>query len=188
MPKSNHSVRLTVFALCRIAVMAALYIPLAKMAIEIGTLKLSFGSLPVTVLAMLTGPWEAAAAAAIGELIKQLLGYGLTLTTLLWVIPPVLRGLIIGLAAQRLLRRGQLPEQRPLWCYTAGVAAALVTTIANTFVLWADSVIFHYYFPGYITGNLAIRLVTGVIIAVLVATISIPVVHRLRQQGLGRRI
>ena len=42
----------SVYAMCRVAVMAALYLPLARMAIEIGTLKLSFGSLPVTVLAM----------------------------------------------------------------------------------------------------------------------------------------
>lgn len=77
-----------VYALCRVALMAALYLPLARMAIEIGTVKLSFGSLPATVLALAAGPGEAAAAAAIGEFLKQMLSYGFTATTLLWLIPP----------------------------------------------------------------------------------------------------
>ena len=172
----------SVYAMCRVAVMAALYLPLARMAIEIGTLKLSFGSLPVTVLAMLAGPAEAVAAAAIGEFLKQLLSYGFTATTLLWVIPSVLRGVLIGLAASRLTRTGRRLEERAVICYAVNVGAALVTTLANTLVIWADSVLYGYYFPGYVLGNLALRLVTGAIIAVLVATVSMPMVKLLRRQ------
>ena len=66
-PRPRFGIR----ALCRIAVMTALYLPLARLAIEIGTVKLSLGSLPVTVLALLTGPVEAALAAALGELFEM---------------------------------------------------------------------------------------------------------------------
>lgn len=177
----------SVYAMCRVAVMAALYLPLARMAIEIGTLKLSFGSLPVTVLAMLAGPAEAVAAAAIGEFLKQLLSYGFTATTLLWVIPSVLRGLLIGLAASRLARTGRCLEERAVLCYAVNVGAALVTTLANTLVIWADSVLYGYYFPGYVLGNLALRLVTGAIIAVLVTMVSMPMVKLLRRQLAARR-
>lgn len=177
----------SVYALCRVAVMAALYLPLARMAIEIGTLKLSFGSLPVTVLAMLTGPMEAVAAAAIGEFLKQMLSYGFTATTLLWVIPPALRGLLIGLAASRLARTGRHLEDRSVLCCGVGVAAALVTTLVNTLILWADSVLYGYYFPGYVLGNLALRLVVGVITAVLVAIVAMPMVKLLRRQVIARR-
>lgn len=189
---TNHSPRLSgrgvsVYALCRVAVMAALYLPLARMAIEIGTLKLSFGSLPVTVLAMLTGPMEAAAAAAIGEFLKQLLSYGFTATTLLWVIPPALRGILIGLAASRLARTGRHLEDRSVLCCAVGVAAALVTTLGNTLILWADSVLYGYYFPGYVLGNLALRLAVGAITAVLVAIVAMPMVKLLRRQVIARR-
>ena len=170
----------SVYAMCRVAVMAALYLPLARMAIEIGTLKLSFGSLPVTVLAMV-------AAAAIGEFLKQLLSYGFTATTLLWVIPPVLRGLLIGLAASRLARTGRRLEERTAVCYAVGVGAALVTTLVNSLILWADSVLYGYYFPGYVLGNLALRLAVGVITAVLVAMVSMPMVKLLRRQVAVRR-
>lgn len=177
----------SVYAMCRVAVMAALYLPLARMAIEIGTLKLSFGSLPVTVLAMLAGPVEAVAAAAIGEFLKQLLSYGFTATTLLWVIPPVLRGLLIGLAASRLARTGRRLEERTAVCYAVGVGAALVTTLVNSLILWADSVLYGYYLPGYVLGNLALRLAVGVITAVLVAMVSMPMVKLLRRQVAVRR-
>ena len=177
----------SVYALCRVAVMAALYLPLARMAIEIGTLKLSFGSLPVTVLAMLGGPVEAAAAAAIGEFLKQLISYGFTVTTLLWVIPPALRGLLIGLAASRLARTGRHLEDRSVLCCAVGVAAALVTTLGNTLILWADSVLYGYYFPGYVLGNLALRLAVGVITAILVAIVAMPMVKLLRRQVAFRR-
>ncbi len=165
--------------------MAALYLPLAKAAVEFGTLKLSLGSLPITVLALLTGPWEAAAAAFIGEFLKQMLAYGFTATTLLWVIPPALRGLLIGLAAVRLGRGGTPLEERGALCCTVSVVTAVIVTLSNSLLLWLDSVIYGYYFPGYVLGALAARLATGIVTAVVVAVAAMPVVGILRRHGLA---
>lgn len=176
-----------VYTLCRVAVMAALYLPLARMAIEIGTVKLSFGSLPATVLALAAGPGEAAAAAAIGEFLKQMLSYGFTATTLLWLIPPALRGALIGFAALTARRNGWCLEDRPVAYFAVSVASALVVTLVNTLVLWLDSVLYGYYFPGYILGALAARLVVGVVTAVLVGLVSIPMLKILRRQRLLER-
>lgn len=183
-PRPRFGIR----ALCRIAVMTALYLPLARLAIEIGTVKLSLGSLPVTVLALLTGPVEAALAAALGELLKQMLTYGFTATTLLWIIPPALRGLLIGLAAARLWRTERPLEERPVRCYAVGMGAAVVTTVANCLPLWLDSVIYDYYFPGYILGSLVARLGVGIATAVIVGILAMSVVPALRRQGLGREV
>ena len=80
-------------SMCRIAVLAALYVPLAVfVAIQIGNVRISFGSLPVVVSALLFGPVEAVLVAGIGEFFKQLLTYGVTATTVLYLIPPALRG------------------------------------------------------------------------------------------------
>ncbi len=183
-PRPRFGIR----ALCRIAVMTALYLPLARLAIEIGTVKLSLGSLPVTVLALLTGPVEAALAAALGELLKQMLTYGFTATTLLWIIPPALRGLLIGLAAARLWRTERPLEERPVLCYGVGMGAAVATTVANCLPLWLDSVIYGYYFPGYILGSLLARLGVGIATALMVAILAMSVVPALRRQGLGREV
>lgn len=179
--------RFTVQSLCRVAVMTALYVPLARLAIEMGTLKISFGSLPVTVLALLAGPVEAVLAALLGEFLKQMLAYGFTATTLLWIIPPALRGLLIGLAAARLWKTGKPLEERPVACYAVGIAAAIVTTLANTLVIWLDSVLYGYYTPVYVFGNLLLRLGVGVATAVLVSIAAMSVVPVLRRQSLVRR-
>ena len=44
--------------------------------------------------------------AMVGEFFKQLLTYGLTYTTALYLVPPALRGLVVGLGAALALRRG----------------------------------------------------------------------------------
>lgn len=70
---------------------------------------------------------EAAAAAAIGEFLKQLLSYGFTATTVLWLIPPALRGAVIGFAALKARRSGWHLEDRPTVYFGVSVAAALLT-------------------------------------------------------------
>ena len=92
-----NSTRTKTLTLCTTGVLAALYVPLALfLAVQIGNVRISFGSLPVVVAALLLGPLESVAVAFVGEFLKQILSYGFTATTLLYLIPPALRGLIIG--------------------------------------------------------------------------------------------
>ena len=175
-------------SICTIAVLAAMYVPLSLFLSIQGpnNLKFSFGSLPVVVAALLLGPAEAALTAFIGEFLKQLLSYGFTATTLVWTIPPILRGLVIGAAAVRLRHTGKPLTTRPVLCNIVCIAAAVVTTAANTFVLWLDSVIYGYYSFTYVFGATAVRFVTGMITAVLVALVAVPLVYLLERRRLFR--
>ena len=83
-------------------------------------------------------------------------------------------------AARWLARGGKLPESRPVPYYACIVGAALLTTAANTVVIWLDSVFWGYYSFAYVFGATVSRLVTGVVTAVLMATASIPLVRVLR--------
>ena len=69
-----------------------------------------------------------------------------------------------------------------------GMGAAVVTTVANCLPLWLDSVIYDYYFPGYILGSLVARLGVGIATALIVAILAMSVVPALRRQGLGREV
>ena len=155
--------------------MTALYLPLARLAIEIGTVKLSLGSLPVTVLALLTGPVEAALAAALGELLKQMLTYGFTVTTLMWIFPNAVRGLLVGLYAKK---HGLDLTMKQ----TAGIvlATSLLVTALNTVALYIDSQIFHY--PISLTvGAIALRFLSSVVMAAvytLVTPRTVALLHR----------
>lgn len=178
MSKSHHQIQ----RLCRIGILAALYVPLSLfVAVQLGNIRLSFGSLPVVVAALLCGPAEGFLVAFIGEFFKQFLSYGFTATTVLYLLPPALRGLVIGAAAWWLCRsRGeQLENRRPL-CYVVCILAAILTTTGNTLVNWLDSVLYGYYTPALIFGDALWRFAVGMLNAVVIATVAIPLVKLLR--------
>ena len=81
------------------AVMIALFFVLSTASIRIGnTFKITFDSLACLLTAMMFGPIDAFLVGFLGEFMSQMLGFGFTATTLLWVLAPAVRGLLIGLA------------------------------------------------------------------------------------------
>ena len=98
MTKQKHTVRL----ICLAGVMAALYVGLDFFAVSIsapfgGNLKISLSGLPVLITAMVGGPLWGAATGFVGAFVGQMITYGMSATTLLWVLPAVVRGLSMGL-------------------------------------------------------------------------------------------
>ena len=148
------------YTLCTLALLIAMMV-LLTMTISIQTpfFKLSFGSLPVVLAALLFGPLEGAAVAVLGEFLVQVLGpYGLTQTTIIWIWPPAVRACIAG---------------------------AILTTISNTVGMWLDSLVNYTSFTAAALWVPA-RFVSGVCTAVVVATICMPLIHSLRRSGVLR--
>ena len=169
--------------ICFAALLAAMYLPLSLYAaVQMGNVRISFGSLPVVLAALLFGPLDAVAVALVGEFLKQMLTYGVAYTTVLYLIPPALRGLVIGAAAVASLRRGRRLEERRTLCYAVCVVAAVCTTVGNTLVNWLDSVLLHYYTPGLIFGDFFYRLGVGMVNAVAMASLALPLAALLRRQ------
>ena len=176
--------------MCRIAALAALSFLLNMLELKLpGNLKITFDSIPVVVAGLLFGPADAVLAALIGEFFTQLLSpYGLTATTVLWLIPPALRGAVIGLAAKGCQRTGTPLERRTALCYTVCVLAAMVTTAANTAALWADSVLMGYYSFAVVFGSAVTRFVSGMLTAAAITAAAIPLTAMLRRQPFFQRI
>ena len=171
---------------CRVAILAAIYFLLNMVSVRAGNLRITFASLPVVVCGLLFGPVEAMLTAFFGELLNQMLSYGFTATTLLWLIPPAVRGVLIGVAAVHLRSRGRPLEERPIACYAVCVIAALATTLANTGAIAADALIYHYFKWPLLYATLALRLFTGEVTAVIVATAAMPLTGLLRRHRLAR--
>ena len=91
-------------------------------------------------------------------------------------------------AAAALGRGERRLDQRPVLCYAVCMAAALVTTAVNTAVMYLDSVIMGYYSFAYVFGSAVIRVGSGVLTAVVVTTVAVPLVTLLRRQGLVREV
>ena len=137
------------------------------------------------ICAMLYGPVDACIVGLLGAFLEQMLKYGFTATTLLWILPAAIRGLIVGLGV--VLFRKQMStdaiasSKKPFVYYAVCIVAGLVTSCANTLVYYLDSVINYYYSYALIFGVFWTRLATGALSSFLTATVALPVVLALRK-------
>lgn len=166
--------------LCVCAVMAAVYFFLShflKITIP-PNIRITLASLPTILVAVLYGKTAAVVTALVGEFICQALSqYGLTPTTPLWILPPAIRGLMVAIGCDILRKRKpEVPVwKQPIPYGIVLVAAAVITTLVNTGITWLDSIIGHYYTFAYVFGDFVVRLLLGIVTAVIVALLSIPI-------------
>ncbi len=151
------------------AMLIALYVVLSFFAsVRIPPLiKISWASLPLLVAALLFSPADAIAVAFCGTFLEQLLSYGITPTTPIWMAPPVFHVLFVALLAP-FCRRGNRRVRQ-----TVVIAVSeLFLTLINTAALYLDAAIVGYSL-GAITAILPPRLLNGAIRAVL-SSILVP--------------
>ncbi len=192
----NRVYRITVCAMC-----AALYFVLASfVSVRAGNLRITFASLPILICAALYGPGYAAASAALGEFLNQMLSYGLMPTTVLWMIPPVVRAVLMGLWCALLRRRGVRgdhtvaddqafgkrtargihPEDYPTAFLVYTVITAVFTTLLNTLVMYLDAQILKYS-AAYVMADFFPRMLSGIVTAVICGIVAPPVLRALRK-------
>lgn len=122
------------------AMMAALCAALGFVAIDLGNIKLTLEGFPILLGALLFGPVDGMAIAFVGTFLSQLLGYGLTLTTLLWILPYVIAALAVGMYAK--WKAFDLIRSQVILITVVGEFLIL---IFNTVALVIDSKIYGYY-------------------------------------------
>lgn len=158
------------------AMLAAMCAVLGCLALNFGNLKFTFESLPIHIGALLFGPVDGMLIGGVGTLLYQLLRYGVTATTLLWILPYALCGLSVGWCARE---RGFSLSSRQTVVLI--VLNELLITVLNTAALYIDSHIYGYYTPTFITGVLGLRLVICVVKAVAYGSVLPGVIRLLRQ-------
>lgn len=178
--------KLTAKRLAADAMLAAMCTVLGMVALDFISMKITFESLPVLIGALLFGPVEGAAIGLIGTFVYQLLRYGVSATTLLWILPYVICGLLAGLYAARRkfdLTRGQLMG--------VTVANELLITALNTGVIYVDSIIYGYYSKAVVFGMLVPRIALsigkGVVFALVLPYLLQAVRKALRMELPGDR-
>ena len=166
------------------AMLAALCAVLAAVSITIfGNLKLTLENLPVLVGALFFGPVDGMLIGGIGSFLYQLLfsGYGLTVTTPLWILPYVVSGLVAGLLGHK----GKLKDSR-IGLLTILIIDALIVTFFNTLALYADSKLFGYYSKPLVFGGLIWKIVIGIVKSVAYAFLFPALFKLLRKAGIGK--
>lgn len=173
-----------IYTICMVALLTAMMVLLKRtIAIETPYFKFSFASLPIVLAAMLFGPVEGAVVGLLGEFIAQITGpYGLAPTTVLYVAPAAIRGVVVGCGAFWCRRTGKRIESRPVTCYAVCIAGAVLTTVGNTLSIWMECMMYRTSFAAHIP-FLPGRFFTGIATAVGITTVCIPLVHALRRSG-----
>ena len=135
------------------SMLAAMCAVLGYLSLDFGSLKITFESVPILLGALLLGPLDGLAIGGVGTLLYQLVRYGVSLTTPLWILPYALCGLLVGLGAARNGFRLSRRESTVLI-----IGSELMITLLNTVTLYIDSKLYGYYYPGFILAPLALRL------------------------------
>ncbi len=167
--------------LCLSAVMAAFYVGFDYLAtvfssVFSGTIKISLSGFPIIIAAIVAGPIWGMASGFVGAFIGQMITYGFTATTLLWVLPAVIRGAATGLlfiAFKRSCKTYILAVET--------VISSLLVTTCNTFVMYVDSKLYNYYSYAYVFGGLIPRILSGIITAVVFAVLLPPIIKVLKK-------
>ena len=167
------------------AMLAALYFALSMLAVPVGGLKLTFEHLPVIIAAVMFGPVDALIIGGLGELANQMMTYGLTPTTVLWMTPAMFRGLSMGLCAKYLRKHvgadAVIAKKLPVAFLVACVVSGLICSLLNTFTLYVDSKMYGYYSYALVFGVFWIRMAASAVSSVLMAAAGKPVLAAMKK-------
>lgn len=150
--KNNKTFKLVIDAM-----LAAMVAVLGYISIDATVFKITFESLPIFIGAFLLGPVDGMLIGGVGTLIYQLLRYGFAYTTVLWMLPYIVAGLLCGLVA-----KSDKFNTSKIKFIVVTLCAELLISVLNTGVIFLDSKINHYYYAGIILGSLALRIVVAV--------------------------
>ena len=169
--------KFTARKLVMIAMLTAVYVILCLVGtIRLWWMNISVATLPLIIASLLFGPVGGLLVGLLGSFLEQLLGYGLMATTVLWLVPNTVRGLLLGVYFKK---KNYHPSRVQL--IGALAVAALLTTALNTLVMYLDSVVQGYYSYAYVFGGVVTRVIAGIVTAVVMAFVAPPVVELLER-------
>ncbi len=141
--------------------MAALSIILELLSVRNEGSKISLYSLPLLFSGILFGPKIGLLAGFASGFISQVCLYGLSPTTIIWLVAPSLWGLLSGWLYHKLMH-----NHFSLWNIAIVViAVSLSITGVNSLALYLDGLILHYPTP-YIISMLGVRIFTALFLAI----------------------
>ena len=157
------------------AMLAAMFVVLSLFSISLPGMKITLDSLPILVAAALLGPLDGLVVGLIGSFLNQMITYGFTATTLLWILPAGLRGLLVGLYAKR--HNFDMTLRQTVFIT---IVTALLVTALNTFFMYVDSWVYSYSYAAALP-TLALRILAGIITAVLFSLLLPAILTALRR-------
>ncbi len=170
--------------LTNLAMLTALYVVLAILTpIKLQHFKFTFEALPILVTGFLFGHKAGLLVATLGSFIYQLFfsGYGFTATTILWIIPHSISGLLVGYLSER--KHFNLEKKDILMI---SLLSSFTVTLLNTLALFIDSKIYGYYSIALVFSAIPLKILTGIILAFTYSFIIVPLMAKVDQLNLRK--
>lgn len=164
-------------ALC--AIFAALYVILCLLDIKIGRIKITLAAFVIYFACFAFEAKECFFCCILGVFIDQLI-YGLTPTTIIWMLPPLIRPVFIIPIKNHFEREGTLLDHKKVLTLVLVMIASLLTTAANTGALYLDALIMKYDFKAVMIQNVIQALIT-MITGIVEVSLLFPVLKALRK-------
>lgn len=175
----------TISRICGDGMLLAMYIVLSTLTVRLTpNLQIAFTGLTVIMAVVLYGLPDAILIAVLGSFIGQARGaYGLSITTPLWMIPPILRAVVFGVVYEIFLKKGIKLEDKKVLFIVFAIVAGLVTTIANTGAIFLDAMIFEYPVSMAVLESI-FRFVSSILSSVFIALVTLPIIYALKNANL----
>lgn len=156
------------------ALLMAMHVVLSIWSINLPFMKINLSGLPIIIGGLLFGPAIGTIVGFLGHFLYQMLSYGLMATTIIWVIPIAVRGLIIGLYAK--YKKFKLGKVETLLLI---IVSSLIVTVLNTVGLYLAGILTN--FKETILVVLGPRLLSSLLTAIIYGIIVIAVMKPLRK-------
>ncbi len=172
------------------AMMIALFVVLSLfLKINIGNIKITIAAIPIIITAVYLGYPHTIAVSVVGEFLYQLLSYGVGPTTLLWMLPGVIRGIIICAFMNYFIKKNNGIKEKInyLEYFIMILISGTVVFALNTFVLFLDAKLLRYSYS-FVLYETAIRFVSMIASTVVYTFTAKAVNDKLSKITLHRQI
>lgn len=174
-----------VYRLAIDSMMASMYFVLAYFSIRLGNITITPASICIILVSLLYSPCDSLLVAIVGEMINQTAKYGIGPTTALWIIPCIIRSLIISITAAIYRNHNSYLEDHKVMYFITLMFSALMVTTTNTCVIYLDAKLLGYPIS-YTIIETVFRFISGIITSIVVAIISLPILYSTRKMNIGR--
>lgn len=140
------------------ATLMAIFVVLDYYSIKVGMFKFTLSAIAIIIAALFFGPVDACIVGLLGALIGQLLGFGFTATTVLWILPAGIRGILLGFAF-----KNNKVISNSIYLFFSILVSSIIVTLFNTFAIYVDSKLFGYYSYAVVFGSFLKRFLTSIL-------------------------
>ena len=164
------------------SILAALYLILCLADFSYGRFKFTLAALVPIFVSLALPPIDAISVCLLGVFLDQLV-YGLSPTTALWMVPPLLRPALIIPFTYFIEKKGGHMENHKVLSVILISVSSLLVSAANSLALYLDSIIYGYPYAAVLVDNILQALLTmgtGILLCFLI----FPLIKALRKADL----